>query len=442
MSVKDTGKVTQEQTPSPKVENLDPNKSQAHQKTPNKERPLKCLETLAQKAGITFDEKYETSLTMEKSQSPAQQQQQQQAAQQQQQQQIQQTQHLQPFQFTADQFPQLQQIVNAYAQQGQQTIQVKQEYATQQQPQGISAADLKSLQDQQNQLQQMQIVQAEAPQSPHQNSAQNALQQAVQNGQVPAEYLQQRVQVLPQSLQNAQYLTQQMYGPQLVMSGNLLTHSGLGQQPQIQLIAAGKQFQNQLTPQMLTTAGGKPVQGFSSYTIPSNQQQTLLFSPVTVNGVLNSQNQQQQNNQQQILSSMQAQNTPTKQEGQKNMGQKVVQKVGNQGVTTNQQQQQANAQQAASNQQTQQCVQVSQTMPTAQILSGQAMQFSASPWQFQNMPFWATSNGLQPQTLQLASNPIFIRGTNPDGTPVLFQQSPQPQATQQTVQQSPHNRKL
>lgn len=370
---------------------------------------------------------------MEKSQSPAQQQQ------------VQQTQQL-PFQFTADQFPQLQQIVNAYTQ-GAQTIQVKQEYANQQQSQGISAADLKSLQDQhqQNQLQQMQIVQAEAPQSPHQNSAQNALQQAVQAGQVPAEYLQQRVQVLPQTLQNAQYLTQQMYGPQLVMSGNLLTHSGLGQQPQIQLIAAGKhQFQNQLTPQMLTTSGGKPVlttagaQGFSSYAIPSSQQQTLLFSPVTVNGVINSQNQQQQNNQQQILSSMQTQGTPTKQEGQKQMGQKVVQKVGTQGAQSNQQQQ-ANAQQAAANQQNQQCVQVSQTMPTAQLLGGQTMQFAASPWQLQGMtPFWSTSNGLQPQTLQFSSNPIFIRGT--DGTPVLFQQSPQPQATQQTVQ-SPHQRK-
>jgi hypothetical protein len=383
---------------------------------------------------------------MEKSQSPAQQQQQ-----------VQQQQQL-PFQFTADQFPQLQQIVNAYTQ-GAQTIQVKQEYANQQQTQGISAADLKTLQDhQQNQLQQMQIVQAEAPQSPHQNSAQNALQQAVQAGQVPAEYLQaaQRVQVLPQSLQNAQYLTQQMYSPQLVMSGNLLTHSGLGQQPQIQLIAAGKQFQNQLTPQMLTTAGGKSVltaggQGFSSYAIPSSQAQTLLFSPVTVNGVLNSQNQQQQNNQQQILSSMQTQNTPTKQEGQKQMGQKVLQKVGTQGATSNQQQQQQQQQQAqqnaqqAANQQNQQnqCVQVSQTMPTAQILSGQAMQF-ASPWQLMSgqgmTPFWATTNGLQPQTLQFSTNPIFIRGTNPDGTPVLFQQSPQPQAQQQTVQ-SPHNRK-
>lgn len=388
---------------------------------------MKCLETLAQKAGITFDEKYENSLTMEKSQSPAQPQ-------------VTQTQQI-PIQFTADQFPQLQQFVNAYTA----GVQVKQEYANQQQQQGISAADLKTLQD--HQIQQMQIVQAEAPQSPHQNSAQNALQQAVNAGQVPAEYLQaaQRVQVLPQTLQNAQYLTQQMYGPQLVMSGNLLTHSGLGQQPQIQLIAAaGKQFQNQLTPQMLTTTGGKlQGQGFSSYTIPSSQPQTLLFSPVTVNNVLNSQNQQQQNNQQQqILSSMQSQNTPTKQEGQKNIGQKVVQKVGNQGTTSNQQQQGGNVgnnQQQANNQQTQQCVQVSQTMPTAQILSGQAMQFAA-PWQLQGMtPFWATANGIQPQTL-VATNPIFIRGTNPDGTPVFFQQSAQPQTTQQTVQ-SPHNRK-
>lgn len=364
---------------------------------------------------------------MEKSQSPAQQQ-------------MQQTQQL-PLQLLPDQF---QQFVNAYAA-GQPTIQVKQEYATQQQPQGISAADLKSLQDAQNhQLQQMQIVQAEAPQSPHQNS-QNALQQAVQSGQMPAEYLQQRVQVLQQPLQNAQYLTQQMYSPQLVMSaGNLLAHSGLGQQPQIQLIAAaGKQFQNQLTPQMLTTTGGKPVlttgaQGFSSYTIPSTSQpQTLLFSPVTVNGVLGNAQQQQQSNQQQIMSTMQSQNTPTKNEANKNIGQKVVQKVNTQGTNNNQQQHAGNNQQNANNQQ-QQCVQVSQTMPTAQILSGQTMQFAA-PWQLQGMaPFWTTANGLQPQTL--VANPIFIRGTNPDGTPMLFQQSPQTQTTQQTVQ-SPHNRK-
>jgi hypothetical protein len=79
---------------------------------------------------------------------------------------------------------------------------------------------------------------------------------------------------------------------------------------------------------------------------------------------------------------------------------------------------------------------VSQTMPTAQLIGGQTMQF-ASPWQIQGMPFW---NGMQPQTL-LTTNPIFIRGTNPDGTPGMFIQQNPTQTTQQTVQ-SPHNREL
>lgn len=432
---KEADKIIQQQqsSPSPKVENLDPNKSTAvvNTKTPNKERPLKCLETLAQKAGITFDEKYESSLAMEKSQSPAQQVQQQQQM---------------PLQLLPEQLSQFQQFqIQQAFQTGAPTIQVKQEYATQHQ-QGITAADLKSLQDQQ--IQQMQIVQ-ESPQSPHQNSVQNALQQAVQAGQVPAEYLQQRVQVLQQPIQNTSYL-QQMY-PQLLMSaaGNLLSHSGLGQQ-QIQLIA-GKPFQNQITPQMLSTASGKPVlttatgaQGFSYTTlptIPSSQSQTLLFSPVTVNGVISSQAQGQQSGQQSILPTMQTQNTPTKNDNsQKNVGgQKVLQKVSTQNASGQQQTvTMTNAQQAANQQQ--QCVQVSQTMPTAQILSGQTMQFT--PWQLQGMtaPFWtATANGIQPQTL--VANPILIRGTNPDGTPMIFQQSPTQATTQQTVQ-SPHNRKL
>ncbi|KAG5673303.1 hypothetical protein PVAND_003363 [Polypedilum vanderplanki] len=420
---KELDKTAQSQSaPSPKVENLDPNKALG--KTPSsKERPLKCLETLAQKAGITFDEKYENSLSMEKSQSPAQQQVQAQQM---------------PLQLTPDQFSQLQQQfqIQQYAT-GTPTIQVKQEYATQQQPQSISAADLKTLQDQHNQLQQMQIVQ-DSPQSPHQNqAAQNALQQAVQAGQLPAEYLQQRVQVLQQPIQNS-YL-QQMYSPQLVMSaGNF----GLGQQQQIQLIA-GKPFQNQLTPQMLNAASGKPVlatgaQGFS-YTLPTSQSQTLLFSPVAVNGVISSQTQAQQANQQNMLPTVQTQNTPTKSDGnQKGIGgQKVLQKVTQ--STAGQQQTATVASSTQQANQQQQCVQISQTMPTAQILGGQTMQLT--PWQLQGMttaPFWATTNGIQPQTL-VAANPIFIRGTNPDGsgTQMLFQQSPTPTATQ-TVQ-SPHN---
>lgn len=77
--MKEPEKIQQEQLQSPKVENLDPNKAPPSKPQKQNERPLKCLETLAQKAGITFDEKYE----MEKSQSPAQQVQQQQAQQQQ-----------------------------------------------------------------------------------------------------------------------------------------------------------------------------------------------------------------------------------------------------------------------------------------------------------------------------------------------------------------------
>lgn len=347
-----------------------------------------------------------------------------------------------PLQLTTEQFQQLQQYQIQQALQqatgNPTTIHVKQEYATQQQPQGISLADMKSLQDHQNQMQQMQIVQ-ESPQSPHQNS-QNALQQAVNAGQVPAEWQHSRVQVLQQPLQNAQYLPQ-MYSPQLVMSGNF----GLGQQQQIQLIAAGKPFGNQLTPQMLTT-GGKPVLtsggqasfgGYTLPTIPSSQSQTVLFSPVTLNGVISSQPQTQQNNQQNILPTMQSQSTPTKSDGQKQMGgQKILQKVSQGGPT---QQQQTVTGTVANHQQqsNQQCVQVSQTMPTAQILGGQTMQF-ASPWQLQGMtPFW--TNGIQPQTL-LTTNPIFIRGTNPDGSPGMFIQQSPTQATQQTVQ-SPHNRK-
>lgn len=400
-------------------------------RTPSKqnERPLKCLETLAQKAGITFDEKYE----MEKAQSPAQQ------VQQQQQQQAQQQ---MPLTLTQEQFQQIQQyqiqqaIANA-TNQPVNTIQVKQEYATaqqQQQPQGISAADLKTLQD--HQQMQMQIVQ-ESPQSPHQNN-QNALQQTVQAGQLPAEWQQGRLQVIQQP---TQYLPQ-MYQPQLVMTGNML-HGGMGQQQQIQLIAAsGKPFQNQLTQQMLT-ASGKPVlasggqASFQGYTLPTSQSQTVLFSPVAINGVLNSP--QGQNANQNILPTMQNQSTPTKSDGNKQIGQKqILQKVSQGGPTqqqqtvtgtiANQQQQQAN----------QQCVQVSQTMPTAQILGGQTMQF-ASPWQLQGLqgmtPFW--TSGIQPQTL-LSANPIIFRGTNPDGTPIFMQQTPQ-QATQQTVQPS-HNR--
>lgn len=56
------------------------------------------------------------------------------------------------------------------------------------------------------------------------------------------------------------------------------------------------------------------------------------------------------------------------------------------------------------------------------------MQFAA-PWPFANglQQVW-TTNGLQPQALQLTPNPIFIRGTQADGSPgpgMFIQQSPQ-----------------
>lgn len=67
------------------------------------------------------------------------------------------------------------------------------------------------------------------------------------------------------------------------------------------------------------------------------------------------------------------------------------------------------------------------------------MQF-ATPWQFaaNGIPQVWTANGLQSQAL-LAPNPIFIRGTQPDGTPGMFiQQSPQP-TTIQTQQNGTPN---
>jgi hypothetical protein len=101
----------------------------------------------------------------------------------------------------------------------------------------------------------------------------------------------------------------------------------------------------------------------------------------------------------------------------------------------------------AQTQQQGQCVQVSQAMlgsqPTAQIISplqpgGQPMQFAA-PWQFTNgLPQVWTTNGLQSQALLAAPNPIFIRGTQPDGSPaqgMFIQQSPQ--ATTIQAQQNP-----
>ncbi|KAI4466351.1 polycomb group protein [Holotrichia oblita] len=196
-----------------------------------------------------------------------------------------------------------------------------------------------------------------------------------------------------------------------------------------------KPFQgNQLAPHMLTTAQGKQVlQGsqaatFPGYTtiptIPTTQnQQTLVFSQL---GVISSQPN--------IIPTHSAPGTAIAQQKPQEMhkvmgGQKVIQKVtSNGGAVTVAPQQQG------------QCVQVSQAMlgtqPTAQIISpiqpnGQPMQFA--PWQFPQV--W-TTNGLQSSTLLAAPNPIFIRGTQPDGSPGMFiQQSPQ--ATTIQTQQNP-----
>lgn len=206
----------------------------------------------------------------------------------------------------------------------------------------------------------------------------------LQNGQLPADW-NQRLQVVQQPIQNPQYL-QTIYGQQVLMPSNLV-QQGYNQQP-IQLITAGKALQGgQITPQMLATAQGKQVIGNSAggfsgtyATLPTSQSQTLLFSPVNV---FNSQQQQQQQN---ILpmtttttqnnGSMPAKN---QQQEMKNFttSQKVVQKTNTVNATGQTQiATQANAQQ------NQQCVQVSQSIPTAQIINqiqqpgGQQMQFA------------------------------------------------------------------
>ncbi|XP_037041370.1 polyhomeotic-proximal chromatin protein-like isoform X4 [Bradysia coprophila] len=404
--------------------------------TSSNERPLKCLETLAQKAGITFDEKYEvasTLLTLEKSQSPAQQ-----VA----------APTSVPLQISQEQLQQLY-LQQAYGG----AVQVKQEFPNQ----TISNMELKQqiADHNQQQVQQMQIV--EAPPSPHQppnSSAMSMPQQNQQNatintmsplqlssGQMPADWGG-RVQVVQQQIQNPQYL-QGMYGaPQVLMNGNILT-PGLG--PQVQVIAAGKHFQGgQLTSQML--AQGKQMigngQGFSGTytlpTIPSSQQQTLLFSPVSAVNVISSPQQQQQQNILPALTSNQgnANKQPTQQDLQKAaLGQKVLQKITANGTLSNNQIQ-------GNNQAGGQCVQVSQAMPTAQMISpiqqagAQHMQFA--PWNA--IPQFQWTNGLSPQPM-LAQNNRYIIATNQDGTAGLqfIQHNPQ---TNQTIQTQPQTQTL
>lgn len=415
------------------------------------ERPLKCLETLAQKAGITFDEKYDNFVTLEKSQSPAQVQAPQAVPLQISQEHLQQLQHYQ----------QIQQFVNSG---GATAIQVKQEFGSQQQNTGNNMqADMKQQMDasqaaQQQMQQQMQVLEG-APGSPHQSPSTNNMNQqntqqatqintmqqlqAMPTNQLPAEWAQ-RVQLLPSPIQNSGYL-QGLYTttPQVLMGSNLIP-SGLGQQ-QIQVITAGKPFPGgQLGPQMLaTTAQGKQVIGSSggsfgnTYAMPSSQAQTLLFSPVSV---ISSQPQQQQTN---ILTAAMAAAPNNKQQTQQDVktltSQKILQKVA--AATTANGQQNVNNGNGSPQTTGQQCVQVSQGIPQAQILSpiqqpgAPQMQFT-TPWNIQGMPQFWTTNGLQSQVL--ASNPIIFRGTQADGTQGMFiQHNPQ---TQQTIQTQQHNR--
>lgn len=450
-----------------------------------RERPLKCLETLAQKAGISLDDKYElglshqyssssngciSSFNLDKSQGSSQGHAPNQV----------------PMQISNISQEQLQSSLNLHQLQQQLqlqaltgTIQVKQEFPNQQQNAHMSELKPQILDVQQQHIQQMQVVESQ-PQSPHhpQTSVSgmshqgattiNTLSplQAMQAGQMSTDWQQSRLQVLPQTIQNPQYL-QQVYttttGQPVVMSGNIL-HPGISGQQQIQLIAAGKAFQGPqiATQQMLaTTAQGKQVlqttgatgsfggHTFTLPTIPSSQSQTLVLSPYNVIG---SQPQQQQQNliptiqQSQTGKQMQAAQTSSDSLQKQFVAQKMhMQKTnnvmqqgggGSGGATMQQGGNQQNPNQ-------QQCVQVSQTMPTAQIISplqqqGQTMQFT-TPWLQGTMPFW--TNGIQSQTL-LAPNSILIRGTNPDGSPGMFlQQAPQ-QATQQQIQTQQQNRKF
>lgn len=244
----------------------------------------------------------------------------------------------QPIQISQEQLQQFH--FNFLGQNGQATaIQVKQEFPTQQ-----TAMSDHLKQQIAEQQQQMQLIEAAAasPQQHHTpNSQAMSMPQTQQNttsmttmsplqlqgGQVQTDWGQ-RVQVVQQP-----YL--QQYLPPVIMPN--LIHPGLSN-PSIQVIAAGKPFQsNQITPQML--AQGKSVigngaGGFSgTYTLPTSQSQTLLFSPVNV---LSSQPQQQQ----QSLMPMTATNTTPNQNGvakqatQQELsktftsnGQKVLQKV-------------------------------------------------------------------------------------------------------------------
>lgn len=404
--------------------------------TSSSERPLKCLETLAEKAGITFDDTYDvanTLLTLDKTQNQGQGAQ---VAQQSQPQQI---------QLLPEQLHQLQQF---NLQQQFTAIQVKQEYPNQ--LQAANSGD-RQIMDQSQGIQSMQVIENQ-PQSPHQSSNGQQIVSAGNQGnqqsintinQLQQAQLQQtdwQNRILPQQIQIAnqggifQYPSSQ---PQLVYTTNQFG------QP-LQVIQAGKQFQT-ATPQMIATSQGKPMitNNFNgTYTIPGingNPSQTLIFNPLNLLNSPNQQIQQQQQNQQQqnqqVVQQQQAASqqlqTLAKQQGMTTDGQKMLQpqKV-MQKVQNNQQVQNAQSLQQQNQAAQQQNIQVANTnLQTAQIINPlqqtgqQAMQF------FSGGQLYSVPNGLQGQSF--LQNSIVVR--QPDGTNLFMQQPIQQQQSRKFI---------
>lgn len=359
-----------------------------------------------------------------------------------------------PIQISHEQLQQLQQLQLHHALGN---IQVKQEYQNQQNAGHVSTDTKSQILDvaPQQQLQSMHVIETQ-PQNTHQSSANisispqaattiNALSplQSIQANQMSTDWQPNRLQVLPQTIQN--FPLQQLYttttGQPVMMSGNIL-----GSQQQIQLITAGKTFPSSSisAQQVLTTSAqnkqvmGNSNQNFNSaYTLPTgNQSQTLVLSPFI-------QTQQQQQN---ALSGVSTLQSCSKQANQQETVSKQVtnQKAFQKGNTVASNTSHAHSVNNAS--QNQQCIQVSQTQIPTQLInplqqSGTqtAMQFTAGSWLQGGMPFW-TTNGIQSSAL-LAPNSIVIRGTNPDGTHGMFLQ-PASHLTQQTLTPQQQNRKL
>lgn len=405
--------------------------------TASSDRPLKCLETLAEKAGITFDDTYDvanTLLTLDKTQNQGQGAQVTQVTQQGQPQQI---------QLLPEQLHQLQQF---NLQQQFTAIQVKQEYPNQ--LQANNSGD-RQIMEQNQGIQSMQVIENQ-PQSPHQSSnGQQIVSSGNQQNQQSINTINQLQQaqlqpdwqnrILPQQIQIAnqagifQYPTSQP--TQLVYTTNQFG------QP-MQLVQAGKQFQT-ATPQMIATSQGKQMiaNNFNgTYTIPGingNPPQTLFFNPLNILNSPNQQVQQQQQTQQQpqqvVQQASQQLQTIAKQQGITTDGQKllqpqkVMQKVQNSQQVQNAQNIQ---QQNQAVQQQQQNIQVANSqLSTAQIINplqqaGQQMQLTTGNFlQNYSGQLYSVPNGLQGQTF--LQNPIVVRQA--DGTNVLMQQPIQQQ---------------